>query len=97
MLTHLVSLIFSSKRQPGAEQASSSVGNPWQDTDLWSSEKPARGVESFPSVERSLSRGKRDRDFESVQTSQKETEKILSGRRNLNEYLKKEAQRVFKR
>ena len=45
------------------QQASSSGVNPWQDTDLRSSGKPVRGVESFPSVERSLSKSKRDRDF----------------------------------
>ena len=43
-----------------------------------------RGNESFSSVERSLSRGKRDRDLESAQT--------LSERRNLQAYLEKKAE-----
>ena len=52
-----------------------------------------RGVESFRSVEKW--KGKRDRDFESVQLSQQEKEKILSERRNLTGYLEKEAERAF--
>ena len=52
------------------QQASSSVVHPWQDTDLWNSWNPMRGVESLPSVERSFSRGKRHKDFsKSVQLS----------------------------
>ena len=51
--------------------------NPWQDADLWSSVKPVRGVESFPSVERSLSRGTRDRDFEIVELPQQERENSI--------------------
>ena len=42
-------------------------------------------------VERSLSKGKRDREFESVQPSQREKQKILSERKNLHEHLDKEA------
>ena len=45
-----------SQRQP----ASSSVVNLWQDTDLRSTGNFVRGVESFPSVERTMSKGRRD-------------------------------------
>ena len=54
-----------------------------------SSVKLVRVVESFPSVQRWLWEGERDRDFESVQLSQPEKEKMLSERRNLNEYFEK--------
>ena len=46
-----------------------------------------RGNESFPNVERSLLKGKRDRDLETVQT--------LSVRRNLHTYLEKKAALAF--
>ena len=55
----------------------------------------ARCVEPFPSVEKSLSKGKRDRDFESVQLSLKEKGKIPSERRSLHEYFDKKAECVF--
>ena len=46
-----------------------SVVNPWLSTDMWSSNrKLVRGNASITSVEGTLSRGKRDRDLESVQT-----------------------------
>ena len=47
-----------------------------------------RGIESFSSVERSLSKGKRDQDLESVQ--------ILPERRNLHAYLEKTAKLAFR-
>ena len=81
MLTHSVSLVLSSKRQQAAASSSKHLQawvNPWQNTDLKSIGKPVRGVESFSSVERSLSKGERDREFESVQLSQLEEEKIVS-------------------
>ena len=102
MLTHSVSLVLSSKRQQAAasgsqqQQASPSAINPGQDTDLRSKGKYLRGVESFSSVERSLSKGKRDREFESLQLSQMDKEKILSAQRSLHEYLEKKAERAFK-
>ena len=43
------------------QQASSSVVNPWLSADVW-------GTRKLASVEGTLSRGKRDRDLESVQT-----------------------------
>ena len=59
------------------QQASSGVVNPWLSADMWSStRKLVRGNESISSVEATLSRGKRDRDLESVQT--------LSERRSLH-------------
>ena len=50
------------------------------------------GVESFSDVERSLSKGKRNRELESVHFSQIEIEKILSEQRRLHDYLEKEAE-----
>ena len=46
----------------GCQQASSSAVSPW------GTGKLVRGNESISSVEGALSRGKRDRDLESVQT-----------------------------
>ena len=71
-----------SQQQP----ASSSVLIPRQETDLGSSGKPVRGNESFSIVERSLFRGKRDRDFEIVQLclNMKETEFCLKGKTFMN-------------
>ena len=91
----------SSKQQQAAassskqQQASSSVVNPWQDTDLRSTEKLARGVESFSSFEKPLLKGRRDRELESVQLSQIEKERILSEQKSLHEYLEKEAESAF--
>ena len=66
------------------QQAASSVVNPWLIADLWGTRKLVRGKESISSVDGTLSRGKRDRDLESVQT--------LSERRNLHAYLEKKAE-----
>ena len=71
--------------------------NPWHDTDPRGIGKLARGVESFSSVERSLSEGKLDRELESMQLSQLEKSGILSERRSLHEYVEMEAERAFSR
>ena len=64
-----------------------SVVDPWLCADRWSStEKLVRGNASIASVEGDLSRGKRDRDLESVQT--------LSDRRILHVYLEQKAELV---
>ena len=66
----------------GSQQpASSSVTNPWLSADLWGTRKLVRGNEAISSVEGTLSRGKGDRDLESVQT--------LFEMRNLHVYLEK--------
>ena len=54
-----------------------------------------RGVESFSKFESSLSKGQRDREFESVQFFELENEKILPDQRSLHEYLEKEAERAY--
>ena len=68
-------------------------------TDLFSSiGKLVRGVESFSNVESSLSKGKRNREVESVQFLLKYMERILSDvRRSLHEFLETETHRVFQR
>ena len=64
----------------GPQQVPASVVNPWLSADMWScTRKLLRGNESISSVEGTLSRGKRDRDLDSVQT--------LSEKRNLHVYL----------
>ena len=55
--------------------------------DFWGARKLVRGNESFSSVEGTLSRGKGDRDLESVPT--------LSERRNLHAYREKKAVLAF--
>ena len=76
------------QQQAGAsssqQQVSSSMINSWQSGDLWGARKLVRGHESFSSVERPLSRGKKDRDLKSVQN--------LSERRNLHAYLERKAE-----
>ena len=76
------------------QQASSNVVIRWRTCRLGSSWKQEQGTESCPSVERSLLRGKRDRVFGSVSSSQHEQERILSEKKNLHEYLQKEAERA---
>ena len=71
------------------QQASSSVINPWQTSNVGSCGKPQRGDESSSNVERSLLKGRRDRDFVSVSLSQHDRERILSERRNIHEHLEK--------
>ena len=62
-----------------------SVVNPWLSADMWSStRKPVRGNASIASVEGTLSRGKENRDLESLQT--------LLERCNLHVYLEHEAE-----
>ena len=53
-----------------------SIGKSVSDTDLLGIGKRVRGVESFSNVERSLSKGKRNRELESVQLSQIEKGEI---------------------
>ena len=60
--------------------------NSRQNADLWGARKLVPGDESF-CIERSLSRGKRDRDPKSV--------KILSERRNLHAYREKKVALAF--
>ena len=90
-------------------QAHACVGKPMRDTDLFSSAgklvrdtdlfssigKRVRGVESFSNVERSLSKGKRNRELESAQLSQMDKEKILSEKKRLHEFFEKEAERAL--
>ena len=71
------------------QPAFSSVVNPWQTSNLGSSWKQEQGNKSCLSVERSLLKGKRDREFGSVSFSQHEQE------RNLHEYLEKLAERAL--
>ena len=67
------------------QQVPASVVNPWLGADMWSrTGKLVRGDASSASVEGTLSRGKRDRDLESVQT--------LSERQNLHVYLEQKAE-----
>ena len=62
-----------------------SVVNPWLSANMWSSTwKLVRGNASSASIDGTLSRGKRDRDLESVQT--------LSERRNLRVHLEQKAE-----
>ena len=69
----------------GSQQhASSSVTKAWLSADLWGTRKLVQGNESISSVDGTLSRGKRDRDLESVQT--------LSERRNLHAFLERGAE-----
>ena len=63
--------------------------------DVGSFEKLKRGDESFSNVERSLLRGKRDRVFGSASLPQHDKERILFERKNLHEYLGKEAERAL--
>ena len=63
------------------QQASSIVMNPRLSADLWGTRKLVPGISS---VEGTLSRGKRARDLESVQS--------LSERRNLHAYLEQKAE-----
>ena len=57
------------------QQVPAGMVNPWLTADMWSStRKLVRGSESISSVERTLSRGKRDRDLESVQTLSERTD-----------------------
>ena len=65
----------------------------WQTSNAGSCGKLQRSDESSSNVERSLMRGKRDRDFGSVSSSQHDWERILSERKKLHEYLEKEAER----
>ena len=55
-----------------------------------------RGVESLQIVERSLSKGTRKRELESVHLSQMEKEKICSEQRSLYDCLEKKLNELFK-
>ena len=67
------------------QRVPASVVNPWLGADTWSStRKLVRGIESLPSVEGTLSRGKRDQDLEGLQS--------LSERKNLHVYLEQKAE-----
>ena len=80
--------VFMSIRQPAVVPASEV--NPWLSAFLWSrTRKPVRGDVSNVSVEETFSRGKRDRDQESVQT--------VSERRNLHVYLEQKAELAVKK
>ena len=83
----------SSKRQPTA--ASSSLINLWQTSNVAVCGKLQGGHESSSHVERSLLRGESHREFGSASLSQHDWERILSKRKNLHEYLEKEAARAL--
>ena len=61
MLTHSVSLVLSSKRQPAAASISKCGTSLAGKQICGVSGKLVRGAESFPSVDRSLSRSEKDR------------------------------------
>ena len=52
-------------------------------------EKPVRGAVSFPSPEKPVSKGERNRELESVQLSQMEKRKILSEQKSLHKFVEK--------
>ena len=54
-----------------------------------------RDVDPFPSFGRPLSKGKRNRDLESVQDSRLERERFLSERRDIHDFLQKKADHAF--
>ena len=65
-------------------------GRPMRDTDPFSNiGKPVQDVESFSSFQRSLLKGKRNRELESVQDSQIEKVRMLSRQKGLHEFLEK--------
>ena len=82
----------SSQQQP----ASSSLANFWQTSDVGSFGKLKRGDESSSHVERSLLRGKRDREFGSVSLSQHEKKRILSERKIFTNTLRRKQNELFK-
>ena len=57
--------------------------------------RPMRDAEPFSSFEKPLSKGKRNRELDSVQLSQMEKDRILSEQKNLHEFLEKKADRAF--
>ena len=69
-----------------------------RDTDLFSSIGRAVGdVESFPSFEKTLLKGERNLDLESVQLSQLDKERILlSEQRDIHHFLKRQLIMFFK-
>ena len=82
----LASPLFSQKREVSAipfsvscSQTRSSVGRPTRDVDPFSSvEKSSCDVDPFSSLGKPWSKGKRNRELESVRDSQVERERILS-------------------
>ena len=74
----------------GSQQVPASAANPWLSADMWSSTKKlVRSNQSIANVEGTLSREKRDRDLESVQTP--------SERRNLHVYLEQKGELAVRR
>ena len=75
-------------------QAQSSVGRPMRDVGPFSSVgQPVRNVQSFSSFEKWLSKGKRNRELESVHLSQMEKEVIVSEQRNIHEFKRRQGAR----
>ena len=69
----------------GPQPVPASVVNPWASADMWSSTgQLVRGNASNASVEGTLSKGRRDRALEGVQT--------VSERRNLHIYIEQKAE-----
>ena len=54
-----------------------------------------RDAAPFSSFEKPLSKGKRNRELDSVHLSQMEKDRILSEQKNLHEFLEKKADRAF--
>ena len=58
-------------------------------------EKSRRDVEAFSSFGKPLSKGRRNRELESVQDSQMERERILSEQRDVHDVLERKADHAF--
>ena len=69
---------------------------PWHDTDFTEFGETVPGVDSLSNVEKSLLKRQRDREFESVQLSQMEKERILLNKEALMNTLKRKLNELFK-
>ena len=86
----LTSPLFSQEREVSASPFSVSCS-----LTRSSVEKSSRDVEPSSSFGKPLSKGKRNRDPESVQDSQMERARILSEQRDIHDFLKKKADHAF--